>query len=240
MPAERYLTAAQARRVYDRIGRSQDLQVYERRAIDDLLAHADFEHATAVLELGHGTGALAKRLLDRLLPAEASYVGIDVSPRMHELAEERIGAYAGRVDLRVTDGSLPLPFSDNCCDRFLATYVLDLLSEHEVDAALQEAGRLLTPGGLLCLVSLTPGATRTARAVTAIWERLWSLRPELVGGCRPIRLIDHLDPARWATRQHAVVTTFAVSSEILIAARCDPTFFAAEHRRLDPLTEPDD
>ena len=63
-PPSRYLTAAQTRRVYDRIGRIQDLQaVYEHRAINTLVAHADFTHAHAVCELGHGTGALAERLL---------------------------------------------------------------------------------------------------------------------------------------------------------------------------------
>lgn len=70
--SERFLTAAQARGVYDRIGRGQDVQaVFEHRAISDLLAHADVEHAHAVFELGYGTGALAERLLRRYLPADS-------------------------------------------------------------------------------------------------------------------------------------------------------------------------
>lgn len=218
MPARRYLTAAQAARVYDRIGRLQDAQIYEHRAVDDLLAQADFEHAVAVLELGHGTGALARRLLDHYLPDDARYVGIDVSRRMHELAGRRLRGHAERVELRLSEGGFLLPFPDAAFDRFLATYVLDLLSEEDVETVVEEAGRLLATGGLLCLVSLTFGATRWARAVTGAWERLWSLRPELVGGCRPIRIADHVDPARWTTRHHAVVTTLGMSSEILVAA----------------------
>jgi ubiquinone/menaquinone biosynthesis C-methylase UbiE len=219
MPRARYLTAAQAGRVYDRIGRFQDAQaLYEHRALRELLAHADFEHAGVVFEFGHGTGTLAARLLARSLPAESRYVGIDVSPRMHDLAQRRLHAYPERVELRLGDGSLPLPFPDAAFDRFLSTYVLDLLNDEEIEALLGEAGRLLSRGGLLCLVSLTFGATAAARAVTRFWQGIWSLRPELVGGCRPIRLADRLASERWAIRHHTVVTTFGISSEVVVAA----------------------
>jgi ubiquinone/menaquinone biosynthesis C-methylase UbiE len=205
--------------VYDRIGRVQDLQaVYEHRAIAALLAHADFEHARAACELGHGTGAFAQRLLARHLPAEARYTGIDVSPRMHGLAARRLHDYAGRVELRLSDGSLRLPFPDGAFDRFVATYVLDLLGPDDIRLVLEEAHRLLTPGGLLCVAGLTAGATRPARLVTRAWRALWSFRPALVGGCRPIALADHLDPAAWSLRHHATVTTFAISSEVVVAA----------------------
>ena len=64
MNGGRFLTAEQARRVYARIGRVQDLQsLYEHGATEELLAHAGFEHAQAVFELGYGTGAFAERVL---------------------------------------------------------------------------------------------------------------------------------------------------------------------------------
>ena len=216
----RYLTAAQARRVYDRIGRVQDLQaLYEHRATSELLAHADFEHAHAVFELGYGTGAFAERLLEQHLPAESGYVGTDVSPHMHELAGRRLRRYPGRVELHLSDGSLHVPFENNAFDRFVANYVLDLLSPKDIDLAVHEARRLLAPGGLLCLTSLTPGATAPARLLTRVWQGVWSLRPELVGGCRPVQLAGHLDPHLWTTRYHAIVTSFGISSEIVVAAK---------------------
>ena len=92
----RYLTSTQAGRIYDRIGRLQDLQaLYEHRAASDLLAHADFEHAQAVLEVGYGTGAFAQRLLERHLPPWSHYAGIDVSPHMHALARRRLTVRRG-------------------------------------------------------------------------------------------------------------------------------------------------
>ena len=216
----RYLTAEQTRRVYDRIGRIQDLQaVYDHRAIKALLAQADFAHAHAVCEFGHGTGALAERLLRDHLPSDARYTGIDLSPHMHELATRRLHAYADRVELRLGNPLPGLPHPDASFDRFLAAYVLDLLSPDDITRILEEAHRVLVPDGLLCLASLTSGTTRPSRLIIRAWEILWSLKPALVGGCRPITITDHLDQTAWTLRHHQTITTLAIASDVLIAAR---------------------
>jgi ubiquinone/menaquinone biosynthesis C-methylase UbiE len=215
----RYLTPEQTRRVYDRIGRIQDLQaVYEHRAIAALLAHGDFEHAYSVCELGHGTGALAQRLLRDHLPGDARYRGIDLSPRMHELATRRLDAYADRVELRLGNALPHLPYPDASFDRFLAAYVLDLLSPADITRTLGEAHRVLTPGGLLCLAGLTVGTTAPSQLVTRAWHAVWSRAPALVGGCRPIAISDHLDQSAWTLRHHQTVSALAVTSEIVVAA----------------------
>lgn len=215
----RYLNVAQASRVYDRIGRLQDVQaLVERPALDDLVAHADFEHARSVFELGHGTGALALRLFEQHLPDNARYVGVDVSPHMHELANRRLRPFADRAELQLSDGNLRFPFPDGAFDRFLSCYVLDLLAPADIQLVLGEAGRLLVPHGLLCLTSLTNGATSATRAVSHAWQAFWRLRPELLGGCRPIRIRDHLDPLAWAIPHHAVHTRFGFSFEVVVAA----------------------
>jgi ubiquinone/menaquinone biosynthesis C-methylase UbiE len=215
----RYLTAEQTRRVYDRIGRIQDLQaVYEHRAITALLAHADFEHAHAVCELGYGTGALAERLLRDHLPADARYSGIDLSPHMHELATRRLTRYADRIELRLGNALPRLPAPDASFDRFLAAYVLDLLSPDDIARTLEEARRVLVPGGLLCLACLTTGTTRPSRLLARAWQAVWSLEPALVGGCRPITIGDHLDQTAWTLRHHQTTATLAISSEVAVAA----------------------
>jgi ubiquinone/menaquinone biosynthesis C-methylase UbiE len=213
-----YLPPEHLRRVYDRIGRFQDMQLYEHRATRESIAHADFEHARAVFELGYGTGAFAERLLERHLPGNGRYVGLDLSPRMQELATRRLQRFADRVDLRLTSGSLCLPFADASFDRFVANYLLDLLSPNDIGLVLAEAQRLLVRDGLVCLASLTHGATGFARLVGAAWRRAWSTWPALVGGCRPIRLIDYIDTTVWSLRHHAVVTRLGISSELVIAA----------------------
>ena len=66
---------------YDRICRLQDWQsFYERPATERLIGHAAFDEANRVLELGCGTGAIAAALLERHLPADCRYLGIDISP----------------------------------------------------------------------------------------------------------------------------------------------------------------
>ncbi len=78
---------------------------------------------------------------------------------------------------------------------------------------------MLAPGGLLCGTGLTPGESGLARFVSRAWTGVWARWPALVGGCRPIRLVDALDPSDWDVRHHGTVVAWGVTSEILIATR---------------------
>lgn len=62
-----------------------------------------------MFELGFGTGALAKRLLERHLPNDSRYVGLELSPRMHRLAKSRLRPFTPRIELLLSEGSLQLP-----------------------------------------------------------------------------------------------------------------------------------
>jgi ubiquinone/menaquinone biosynthesis C-methylase UbiE len=213
-----YLSAEQARRVYDRIGRLQDTQrVYEGRAVDALVAAGDFAGARAVVEVGCGTGALAARLLGHDLPATAQYVAVDLSPRMAAIARTRLAPFGERVTIRVGDAAERIPVDDGCADRVVSAYVFDLLSPERAAALLAEARRALAPDGLLCVVSLTQPHGTTGRVLFAGWERLWSLRPQLVGGCRPVDLLPLLDGAVWRVESARVETAFAISSQVVVA-----------------------
>ncbi len=216
----RILTAEEARRFYDRFGRKQDLQgFYEDPAVDDLVVHSDFERATAVFEFGCGTGRLAERLLSVRLTSDCSYLGVDVSPVMVALARERLERWRPRAEVRVSAGSMRLDVASGRFDRFLATYVLDLLCVEDIETLLTEARRVLVPGGLLCLVSLTEGVTLGGRLVSWIWRRVHSLDPRLLGGCRPI-LLERLVPVNeWRLRYRRVITTWGICSEVLVAQR---------------------
>lgn len=217
MPA---LTPEQARRVYDRIARAQDWQgFYEDAATTELAAHAGFGTAHAVVELGCGTGRFAAALLGEQLPPDASYLGVDVSPRMIALASERLARWRDRATVTLVDGDAGVPAADGAADRFVANYVFDLLGPEEARAALAEARRVLAPGGLLCAAGLTPGESGFARFVSRVWTGVWSRWPALVGGCRPIRLVDALDPAFWEIRRHRTVVAWGIASEVVIATR---------------------
>ena len=213
------LSHQEARRVYDRIGSFQDSQAfYEDRALRVLLGHANFEAAQAVFEFGCGTGRFAGRLFDELLPPTAHYRGVDVSPVMVELARQRLAPFAARAEVVETEGGPPSGEPAASCDRFVSNYVLDLLPEAEIRAVLREARRMLRPGGLLCLVSLSTGVGPLTRAVAGTWSWLQSLSPSAVGGCRPLDLLPFLAGADWKVRHPAKVVAFGITSEALVAA----------------------
>jgi ArsR family transcriptional regulator len=101
-----------------------------------------------VADLGCGTGQLSAEL--------AAYVGkviaVDNSLAMLKAAEKRLED-VGNVELR--RGELEaLPIEDATCDAAMIVLVLSYLAEPE--KAIQEAARVLKPGGKLVIVDLLP------------------------------------------------------------------------------------
>lgn len=207
------------RRYYDRIGRGQDTQrFYEDPPVERVVDGGRFGEAQRVVELGCGTGRLARTLLRDHLPPTATYHGFELSERMAAISTARLRPWSDRAGVTTVEGDPPLPLTDASADRFVATYVLDLMSPADARRWLDEARRVLAPGALACLVSITPGTGRASRLVSDTWTRVWRRRPMLVGGCRPIELTELLDPGTWEIVDREVVTAWLVSSEVVIAA----------------------
>lgn len=216
----RMLSHEQARRVYDRIGSFQDSQAfYEDRTTRELVEHGAFETAESVFEFGCGTGRFADSLLEDRLPRTATYRGIDLSPTMFELARARLDRWGGRVAVALSNGEPPTSEPSGSCDRWVSTFVLDLLSEADIDLVLAEAHRMLRPGGLLCLAGLSTGSAWHTKAIASLWAALHAVAPELLGGCRPVDLLPRLSPDRWEIRHHRALSPFFVPSEAIVAAR---------------------
>ena len=212
------LTPQQAGQLYDRVGRAQDWQaIYEDRAVRKLTANAEMSSARAVFELGCGTGRLARRLLTQDVPNSCRYVGVDVSPRMVQLTRRRLEPWSQRAAATPVDGSLPLPGPDNSVDRFLSVFVFDLLRDDDARAVLAEARRLLSPDGLLCLASLTPGSSGAPALVSRAWTALWQRAPKVVGGCRPVHLLGLLG-GEWDVSHRSIVPAIGLRIEIVVAA----------------------
>ena len=214
------LSRDQARAFYDRFGAKQDQQrFYEDPATRDLLRHADFAEAQAVFEFGCGTGRFAAELFAEHLPPAAQYVGCDVSETMIGLARQRLVPYGSRAEVRHTDGSPRVDSPDQTFDRFVSNYVLDLLSPEDIRLVLAEAYRVLTADGCLCLVSLTHGPTAVSGCVSWVWSRVHRFRPALVGGCRPIELVDFLDDRSWKVEYRNVIVAVGIPSEVVVARK---------------------
>jgi len=212
------LTRQQARDFYDRFGRRQDRQsLYERRPIDRLVELGDFGNAEAVVEFGCGTGSFAQRLMESKLPGNATYAGFDLSETMAELTRRRLVPYGARASVTRTDGRPRIPLPPDSCDRFVSNYVLDLLSNQDITRTLDQAYKVLRPEGLLCLTSLTFGTTALSKLTIAAWLAVHSLKPSLVGGCRPLSLTDYLGPASWKVLYSSTEVAFGVPTQVLVA-----------------------
>ena len=94
---------------YGRNRRRQDTpRLYEDPATDRLLDGGRFGDAQRVVELGCGTGRLARRLLRDQLPPTATYRGFELSERMATIASNRLQRWADRASVVVIDGEPPL------------------------------------------------------------------------------------------------------------------------------------
>ena len=113
---------------------------FARPVWEPLLATAAIGPGTRVLDVGCGTGELLEHLQER----GARPAGVDPAPRMVELARARaVGA-----DVRPGDFE-QLPFDDGAFEALLAVNAFQLAGDQE--RALAEAGRVLTPGGIVGL-----------------------------------------------------------------------------------------
>lgn len=216
----RTLSHTEAQRYYDRFGKRQDGEGwYEDAGLEVLTDRGRLQRAWSVLEFGCGTGRFAESLIRHHLPADAAYLGLDVSATMIGLARERLRDAARRSEFRQTDGSIAFPVADGSVDRVICTYVLDLLSDADIDAFLNESDRVLTPEGLLLLASVSPGRSGLARLTSGFWTFAHWLRPTLVGGCRPLALKDRLVAAGWTIDHRELVRAWTVTSEAVVAFR---------------------
>lgn len=208
------------KRFYDRLGSRLDSQsFYEQSGLDVLIRHGQFDSAHAVFEFGCGTGRLAEQLLSKYLPPDCRYSAIDISPNMVAITRERLKPWEDRTSIVVTSGSVELDYIDGSFDRFISTYVVDLLSEADASRLIEEAHRVLRPDGLLCLVSITSGITLFSRIVMRSWQLLNKLHPMLTGGCRPVRLLRFIHEEKWKLDFSQVLSRYGVTIEVVIASR---------------------
>ena len=207
------------RAFYDKLGAGQDDAAYfEAPALRKVLEHGRFKRARAVFEMGCGTGRLARQIVERL-PETATYTGVDLSKTMVALSREKLEPFGERAHVHQTDGALSFDLFDGEVDRFVATYVLDLLPETAIRQVIAEAYRVLEPGGLLCLTSLSYSTLPLARLRMGMWQLGYRLNPRWFGGCRPLQLLEYLPQVQWRTSFHATVVPYATPSEIVVARK---------------------
>jgi ubiquinone/menaquinone biosynthesis C-methylase UbiE len=215
----RTLTLEEAKAYYDGFGAKQDSQsFYEGPAIKVLIGNSHFDQAGSVFEFGCGTGHFAQELFTEHLSPDAKYRSIDISTTMIQLATERLKPFEPRAMITQTFDETAISLDDNSIDRFVSTYVFDLLPQASAQKVLAQAHRALQVDSLLCLVSIAPGTTPISRFVMGTWQWIFSQKPSLVGGCRPTQLAELLPTAQWQIQFQAVLVAWGIASEVMIAA----------------------
>ncbi len=131
----------------------------------------------------------------------------------------RLARFGERVKVLASDGAPTLPFEDALFDRFVSTYVLDLLPKSEISHLLKEAHRVLADDGRLCVAGLSHGPTPVSKAILAIWKAVHKLRPVWVGGCRPIAVVDFLPQRSWEVLYRGITVAWGLASEVVVARK---------------------
>jgi ubiquinone/menaquinone biosynthesis C-methylase UbiE len=127
-----------------------------------------------LLDLGCGTGSLARALADRL-GEDGRVVGIDLAPKQLQRARDKLARTPISAGLlRAT--ARELPFGANAFDGIVSSLVFHALPDDVRARAIDEAHRVLRPGGFFALVDWSrPRWGYTA----AVWGL--TLLPEIGG-----------------------------------------------------------
>ncbi len=133
------------------------------RVVEDLLAHAGLTSSSDVLDIGCGPGRVAAPLTRFLDPLSGSYEGFDVMPESIKWCRKAITRRHPNFRFQVADlhnaqynphgtqraDQYDFPYPDDSFDVALAASLFTHLRPFEGQRYLQEAGRVLRPGGRL-------------------------------------------------------------------------------------------
>jgi ubiquinone/menaquinone biosynthesis C-methylase UbiE len=108
----------------------------------DILVHAGLEDGMSVIDLGCGSGRLATALSERAF--DIDYLGIDIVQSLLDYAAKKAPRYRF-----VLHRELSLPAANSSADIVSAFSVFTHLLHHETYIYMEDARRVLKPGGKL-------------------------------------------------------------------------------------------
>jgi len=156
--------AAAAARYFDAHAEQWDairsLHIAESEVEAAMQALLGAEPIGRLVDIGTGTG----RMIQLFGPGAASALGVDRSPHMLRLARARLADAGLEAELRQGD-MYALPLADDAADTVILHQLLHFAQQPE--AAIAEAGRLLTPNGRLLIADFAPHEREELRSEDA-------------------------------------------------------------------------
>jgi ubiquinone/menaquinone biosynthesis C-methylase UbiE len=171
-PRKSYLPAMGHDRLlplYDPLQRLLGMGSVHRQLVD----HARIEWDQRILEIGCGTGNLA--ILTKRLHPGAEVVGIDPDPKALARAQRKARREALSVQLD-RGFAEELPYPDASFDRVLSALMFHHLGLEEKEKTLDEARRVLKPGGSLHLLDFGEAKGRSDGFIARLHHRSERLR----------------------------------------------------------------
>lgn len=154
------------RGLYDKTAPKFDKRVsfWERNLFRDGREWVCSQARGDVLEIAVGTG----RNL-RYYPPDVHLTGIELSPKMLEIAQQRARTVGREADLRLGDAQ-QLEFEDHSFDTVVCT--ISLCSIPDDARAVAEMRRVLRPGGRVLLLEHVRSPSRVIRVFQWLFERV--------------------------------------------------------------------
>lgn len=140
-----------------------------RRLISAIFGELEAVHATTVLEVGVGTGRVARPLAGRGIRV----VGVDIAPRMLRRLRDQLQWDRAPPELILGDATA-LPIRSGSFRAALMFHVVHLIVPW--DRALDEVRRVLVPGGTLIRDDTRHAGQENWAASVAKWDELMAAR----------------------------------------------------------------
>lgn len=198
---------------YRRKAKTYDIwgRLTETNARNRSLELAAIRNGERILEVAVGTGLTFKEILTAN-PDGQTY-GIDLTDAMLEQAHEKARKTGlHNYSLKVGD-AYALDFPDHHFDLLVNNYMFDLLPEGDFEHVLQEFRRVLKPTGRLVLINMTKGE----HFYEKIWDRVYQLSPDMMGGCRGVHLLPVMQSMGFGNLHREMLSQMTFPSEIITA-----------------------
>lgn len=163
----------------------------ERRVRELGLSLLNARKGERILEIGFGTGS-ALVPLAAAVGASGHIFGIDLSPGMKSVTEQRVRAANPAAPITATVAAVPpIPFGTDAFDAVFMAFTLELFPDETIPGVLREVHRTLRPDGRFAVVSMALAPEQQRHGLSQrMYACLHRCFPRIID-CRPI------DVERW-------------------------------------------